>query len=118
MKFPITFLSLFILLSFTPPSVSAVTQPYISSHSSMYFKPKTEETKPKWIKILEWTVPIFLIVGLIFFFSSLGPAGYWGFHTIVRPLNHTLFLIAFSIAVVSALTLFVNRIIGLFKKRK
>ncbi len=120
MKFFITFLSLFMLLSFTPATVLAVVNSRVATYTSLDFTPKTKEPKPKWVKILEWAIPIFLLIAIILFFTSLGPSrGYLGGSSAIEKSdNFILCMIAFSVAVTSAMTLFVYRMIKVFKKRK
>ncbi len=116
MKLFILFLSLFMLLTYKPTTVLAVTKPYLSSYTSPIFTPKTKEIKPKWVKILEWAVLIFLLLAIILFLSSLGPASFWGYHTIVKSMNFRLCLIAFGVAITSAMTLFARRMLKLIEK--
>ena len=116
MKFLILLLSLFAFLSFTPTTVLAVANPRIYAYTSLDFKPKTEEPKPKWVKVLELMVPIFLVLGILLFFSSFN-YGLW-LSILARPLNYRLSFVSLAIAASSAITLFVFRMITLIKKRK
>jgi hypothetical protein len=122
MKFLIISLSLFTLLALPSTPVLAVTHPSVHVHTTLNFEPKTAEPKPKWVKILEWAIPIFLLLAIILFatslvrsssaFSILGGSSYIG-----KSDNFLLGLIAFGVAVASAMTLVVYRIIKVFKKR-
>ena len=119
MKLFILFLSLLTLLAFTPVRVFAVTHTYVHTRTTLYAQPKTAEPKPKWVKILEWAIPIFLLLAIILFFTSLGPSSYLGGSgVIVKMGNFILCMIAFGIAITSALILFVHRMIKLIKNRK
>ena len=122
MKLFILFLSLLTLLAVTPVPVLAVTHPH-TYVNSLDFKPQTAEPKPKWVKILEWAIPIFLLLTIVLFFMSLVPSSatisVWGGGSYIgKSDNFILCMIAFGIAITSALILFVHRIIKLIKNRK
>lgn len=118
MKYFTTIMLLLTALSTTPSYVLAIVKTNTSIHSSIYFKSEKEVLKPKWIKVLEWLFPIFMLLGIILFFSSLSWKGYWTRENVIRPINFKLAIIALIIALIIGLILFSYRIINLIKKQK
>jgi hypothetical protein len=123
MKIFIAFMLLFFTNCLAPTAISAtvsvkmaVAHSVVFTDKTLIFKPIKKEFRPKWVKILEWAIPIFLIVGIIFFLSSFN-LSFWA-PMIIRPLNHNLALVSFAIATLSALTLFFYRIPKLVRELK
>jgi hypothetical protein len=117
MKFCIVFLSLFALLAFIPIPVCAVTHVYTPTRTPLDFEPKTAEPRPKWVKIIERILPFSMAVGFIFAQSSLGSKGF-GTTQIVRPTNLIIGATLLILTFIIALTLFIHRMIKVFKNPK
>jgi hypothetical protein len=123
MKIFIAFMFLFFTNCLAPTAVSAtvnvktaVVYSVVSFDKPLIFKPVTKEFRPKWVKVLEWAIPIFLIVGIILFISCFN-LSLWA-PMIVRPLNYNLALVSFAISALSALTLFFYRIPKIVRELK
>ena len=112
MKIFIAFSILFMVLSTVPTPILATIQSPLTINLRTDFRTNVRtETKPsraKWERILEWAIPIFLILGIILYFSSLNLFAFVSM--IVRPINYNLALISFGISALCALTYFFCRI--------
>jgi hypothetical protein len=122
MKIFIAFMLLFFTNCLAPTAISAMantkTAVAYSTNSlskASNFRPKTETSKPKWIKVLEWMIPVFLVLGIILFISSFN-LSLWA-SMLIRPVNYDLALVCFAIGALSALTHFSWGILKLFKKQ-
>ncbi len=117
MKLFILFLSLLMLLTFMPIPVFAVTHVYTHTRTTLDFKPKTVEPKPKWVKIIERILPFSMTLGFLFVQYSLGSKGIEPLE-VVRPTNLIIGATLLIISLIIALTLFIHRMIKLIKDKK